>query len=342
MPDLGRLQLILTTLAIAAVGAGVAVLLHFPAAWLSGPTIAVTIASILRLDTRLPPRLFDGVLILLGIVLGAGVTPELLSRAGTWPVSLAGLLVSVVVVQLAVEAFLVRVGGWDRPTAFFASLPGALSYVLAVAAETKADMPKVVVGQSIRLFFLVAALPSIVVAVGHPLPATAVWEVASPQALTVLVAACVAGGLLFRLFRFPGALLAGSFFVGAALHGSGLVAGTLPYPVVVIGFLLLGSFVGSRFYGTDVWFLRQIGAVSIGALAVGLVVAACFAGAVSWLTGIGFAQVLMAFAPGGMDSMTSVAIALHMDSAFVAFHQLVRFVLIALAAPVTARMWFKS
>ncbi|MEO8667042.1 MAG: AbrB family transcriptional regulator [Bauldia sp.] len=341
MPEPGRLPFILMTLAIAGAGAIAAALLHLPAAWLSGAMIAVTVASLCRLDTRLPPRLFDAVLVLLGIVLGAGVTPELVGRVGAWPISLAGLLVSVVVVQLAVETFLVRIGGWDRPTAFFASLPGALSYVLAVAAATKADMPKVIVGQSIRLFFLVAALPSIIVAVGHAPPASAQWNVASLPALIVLVAASVAGGLLFRRLKFPGALLAGSFFIGAALHGSGLIEGTLPYPVVVAGFILLGAFVGGRFWGTDIWLLRQIGAVSVGALAVGLGVAACFAAAIAWLTGIGFAQVLMAFAPGGMDSMTSVAIALHMDSAYVAFHQLARFVLIALAAPITARLWFK-
>ena len=95
MPDFGRLPQILGTLAIAAAGAAVAAVLDLPAAWLSGAMIAVTVASLVGLNTRLPARLFDAVMMLIGIVLGAGVTPDLVSRMSTWPLSLAGLLISV-------------------------------------------------------------------------------------------------------------------------------------------------------------------------------------------------------------------------------------------------------
>ena len=63
------------------------------------------------------------------------------------------------------RSFLVHVSGWDRETAFYAAVPGALSYVIAVAATTSADIRKVAVSQSIRIFLLVAALPAIIVAI---------------------------------------------------------------------------------------------------------------------------------------------------------------------------------
>jgi membrane AbrB-like protein len=327
-------------LAIALVGGAIADSLGLPAAWLSGAMIAVTAASLLGLNTRMPQRLFDAAILLLGIVLGAGVTPDLISHAPAWPVSLAGLLVSIAVIQFAVQTFLMRVGKWDRPTAFFASLPGALSYVLATAAETKADIGKVVVGQSLRLFLLVAALPSIVVATGHIPPAASPIPVGTPGEIALLIAGGIAGGLAARLLRLPGALFAGSFAVSAILHGGGWVVGTLPMPVVIAGFVLLGAFIGSRFSGTDIWFMRQIAAVSLGAFMIGVAIAAAFAVLISRLTGLDFPQVLIAFAPGGIDSMTSLAVALHLDSAYVAVHQLLRFILIALSAPVVARVLF--
>ena len=58
--------------------------------------------------------------------------------------------------------FYVKKAGWDRATAFFASLPGALALVLMLADTAKADMRRVTISQCIRLFFLVAALPAVI------------------------------------------------------------------------------------------------------------------------------------------------------------------------------------
>lgn len=337
MPDLPRPGALALTLAIAAIGAGIAVFIAIPAAPLCGAMIAVTAASLAGLDTRLPRRLFEATLILIGIVLGGGVTPDLVGRVATWPVSLAMLVLSVAAVQIAVQTFFAKVGGWDRDTAFFASLPGALSYVIAIAAETGADMRKVVIGQSMRLFFLVAALPSIVSAIDHAPAVMVIPPMAPPGELVLLVAAGAAGALLFQRLRFPGALLAGSLAASAVLHGGGLVEGNLPYPVIIACFVALGAFVGSRFAGTDIWLLRRIALVSLGAFALATAVAAGFAMAVAAAIDVPLPQVLIAYAPGGLDTMTTLAIALHLDSAFVAAHQLVRFVLIAVTVPLVAR-----
>ncbi|HEX5080165.1 MAG TPA: AbrB family transcriptional regulator, partial [Geminicoccaceae bacterium] len=50
-----------------------------------------------------------------------------------------------------------------------------------------------------------------------------------------------------------------------------------------------------------------------------------------------FSQLALAFAPGGIDVMTALAFSLHLDSVFVAAHQLVRFAMIVLLVPLFAR-----
>ena len=45
------------------------------------------------------------------------------------------------------------------------------------------------------------------------------------------------------------------------------------------------------------------------------------------------AAMILAFAPGGIEVMTIMAFALHLDAAFVAAHQLVRFLMITVYAP---------
>jgi uncharacterized membrane protein AbrB (regulator of aidB expression) len=89
-------------------------------------------------------------------------------------------------------------------------------------------------------------------------------------------------------------------------------------------------------------FLRGIALASLGAFFIGVVVAAIFALGVLLVVDLPVGQVILAFAPGGLDAMIALAVALHMDSTFVAAHQLARFIAVAIAAPFFARRVVKS
>ena len=312
-------------------------MLAVPASWLSGAMVAVTAASLGRLDTRLPAPVVELSFLLIGIALGAGLTPELLRSLGAWPFSLAVLVLTVILVTAGVRGFLVHVSGWDRETAFFAAVPGALSYVIAVADTAGADIRKVAVSQGIRIFLLVAALPAIIVALeggppaARPIPATDWGE------LAILVVVSTVVGVAFRQAKIPAGLFTGSFAGSAFLHGSGLVVGTLPQPAIIFAFVLLGALVGSRFVGTSLGFLGRILFASIGAFLVAVVIALAMAILVALVIDIPVDQAIVAFAPGGLDAMMSLALALHMDTAFVAAHQFARFAGIAFGLPVFLR-----
>lgn len=301
------------TIAIAAAGGGLATLAGMPASWLSGSMIAVTIASLAGLNTRPPVRLIEVVFLLIGAALGSGVTPELVRGVLAWPLSLAGLVVAIVACVVGVRAFLMRVAGWDRQTAFFSALPGALSYVLALASETNADIRKVAASQSIRVFLLVAALPPVILAVEGELAAAAPMATSAPWEIVAVIAAAIAGGLLFRWIGIPAGLLTGAMAGSAILHGTGLVTGALPAPIVIAAFVLLGTLIGSRFVGTDLRFLASILLASIGAFVVATGIALAVAIGVAAVTGVPTDQAIVAFAPGGLDAMMSLSLALNMD-----------------------------
>lgn len=321
------------TLLVAAAGAGLATLLALPASWLTGAMVAVTAASFGRLDTRLPVPLVEFSFLLIGIALGAGLTPELLRGLGAWPFSLAILLLTVIAVTAGGRAFLVQISGWDRETAFFAAVPGALSYVIAVAATTGADIRKVAVSQSIRIFLLIAVLPAIIVAIEGGMPSAPPVITASWRDLALLVIVSTLAGFAFRYLRIPAGLLTGSFAASSFLHGAALVEGTLPQPLVIIAFVLLGALVGSRFVGTSLGFLVKIIGPAFGAFLVATAIACAAALLVAAVIGVPFDQAIVAFAPGGLDAMMSLALALHMDTAFVAAHQFARFAGIAFGLP---------
>jgi uncharacterized protein len=337
VPAWQSLPVLARNLALAAIGGTLATLAGVPASWLTGAMIAVSIASLCGLSTRLPLRLFEAVMLVIGISLGNGITPRFLAEIGSWPLSLAGLAVSVILCQVAVQTFLRRVAGWDRASAFFAGIPGALSYVLILASESHADLGKVAIAQSIRLFLLVALLPSLVLAIEPAPAAAAIVPHAPPAGILLLLLSGVAMGLLFRVLRVPAAMLSGSLAASGFLHGMGWVVGGLPAIVMVVAYVVLGTFVGSRFMGITFGALRRLALASLGAFVVALAVAGTAGFLVAELTGEPISQVLIAFAPGGLDAMTALAVALQMDTAYVAAHQLARFAGIALIAPIVTK-----
>ena len=146
---------------VAAAGGALFALLGLPAAWLTGSMVATVVAASARLPVGLPARLRDAAFLLLGISMGSSATPESVAQIQAWPGSLGLLALSVVATMLAAAVYLERVHGWDRVTARCASIPGAFSAVVVIASSSTADLPRVVLAQSIRIFTLVALMPAI-------------------------------------------------------------------------------------------------------------------------------------------------------------------------------------
>ena len=147
---------LLLTMTIAAAGGALFAALGLPAPWLTGSMTAIVAAAMAGLPVGLPTRLREVAFMLLGISMGSSATPESVAQMQAWPGSLALLALSVVATLFAGAVYLERVHGWDRVTARCASMPGALASVIVMAASSAADLPRVVLAQSIRIFILVA------------------------------------------------------------------------------------------------------------------------------------------------------------------------------------------
>jgi membrane AbrB-like protein len=326
------------TLTIGAIGGAALGLAKFPAGWLSGAIISVAIAAIARRPVRVPHILGQAANIVLGISLGASVTPESVARMSTWPASLAILALAMTCGSIAVVFYLHKVHDWDVMSALFASSPGGLSQALALAAETGADLRSVAMVQAMRVLVLSAGLPLFFAAFGitgsRPMPNAAVATVASMEELAVLIVAATIGAIVAYRLRLPGGLLVGAMAVSGALHATGLVEVNLPLPAQIVAFVVMGSIIGARFVGTDIWLLRQLTVVGLGALAVGTAVMSAFAVAAALLLSLPVGDAVMAFAPGALEAMTTLAFALNLDPAYVGTHHIARLIFVSLVVPV--------
>ena len=138
-----------------------------PAPWLAGSLVATIIALYSNQKLDLPDALRTLAFILLGIQTGTAVNSDTLYRASQWPLSIVCMSVTVGLIVWACMFYYERVRKWNRATAYFSSLPGALSMVILLAGSSGADMRRVTISQCVRLFFLIAALPA-----GHRVPFT--------------------------------------------------------------------------------------------------------------------------------------------------------------------------
>ena len=324
------------SIAVAVLGGFLFHLLGVPAAWLSGSVVATVLLSFAGYGRPMPRPLADAAMLISGATMGAAVTPEALAAIARYPQSLVALVLAVVAITLGSTLWLTRVSGWSRDDALLASVPGALSTVMAVAVDRKAAVASIAMVQSFRLLVLLTVLPSAIVLGGGGagrMVAGGGELVASPVSFALTLGGGLALGLGLERGRVAAPILLGAAMVSTALHATGTAPGVVPPVLATGGLVLIGVFVAGRFHTLDRAAFRRTIPAAAGSFAVGMVVAGLFAVLAAALAGISLADALVAFAPGGLEGMMVLGLVLGLDPLYVGVHHLVRFLGIGLALP---------
>jgi len=312
--------------------------LGVPAAWLSGAAIAAALWGLTGRAVTMPRAMADAAMLISGAAMGAAVTPEAIAAMGRYPGSLVLLVIGVLAISLASTLWLTRISGWRRADAVLASVPGALSTVLAVAADRKAEVASIAIVQNLRLFVLIALLPSIVVATGGGGNVSALIGEGMPVESAGGMAFTLLGGLalgaVFKKLKIAAPILLGATVVSTVSHATEFVTGVIPPVIATGGLVLIGVFIAERFRNIQRSTLRRALTAALGSFMVGMAVAVLFAALAAWVAGVSFANSLVAFAPGGLEAMTVLALILGLDPLYVGIHHLVRFLGIGLVLPV--------
>jgi membrane AbrB-like protein len=328
------------TLFIGAVGGIGLNLAGLPGGLVSGSMLAVAVAALAGRPMRVPLALARPCFVLVGILLGAVVTPETLRGIATWPASIALLVVSSIIMFTATAFYLRLVHGWDPMSALLGASPGSMAQVMALSAEFRADLSGIAIVQVMRVLLIVLGLPA-----GLALFGSAVGPVASARGLTepslrdltILVIVSAGAAIGMQRIRFPGGLMFGSMAGSGVLHGADLVHSSLPWWAGNAAVLTLGAVAGARFVNVGARMLLGYLGAALGSFAVAAAVAASFALLVTALLPFRVADVTVAFAPGAQDTMMVLALAMHLDPVYVGAHHLARFLLVSISVAVVAR-----
>lgn len=322
----------------AAAGGYLFLRLDLPAPWISGGMLGAMLTALARPLPEMHPRLRDVGLLLAGVSMGSGVTPETVALMGKAPLSFVILAVAVIATIWLSSLWLSRMHGWSREDAMLAAAPGALSTVLAIGAARGGDVMGIAVVQTTRLFILIALLPSLVGWIEGPHPsAMTTMPVMSWGVLALMVLGGAALGLLMMAAKLAAGMMLGGALFGAALHGAGIVHGATPAPIAIAGFLLIGVMIATRTRGITWRSARDYAAASAASFFIAVVVGALLAALASWLLNIRLGATLLAFAPGGVEAMTLLSMSLALDPLYVAAHHIARFMGIGLCIP----LWFR-
>jgi membrane AbrB-like protein len=334
------------TLALAAAGGAALGLIGVPAGWLSGSILAVAGASLAGRPMLIPTLLMRAIFVLIGISLGAVVTPETLHGMATYPVSIAVLILAMALISIGGAGYLRLIHRWDNVDAYLAAAPGGMSQVLALGAELGGDLRAIAIVQSIRVVVIAVGLPaglSMLGLVGQAPPrVTGALSIGVLDELAILVAASTVVAIIAYRIRFPGGLLFGAMLTSAVLHGSGLIHAVMPWWAVNTAMVAMGAITGSRFANTPLRMLLNFVGAAFGSFAVAVTIAAAFAAVLISVLSLRAAEVMIAFAPGAVDAMMLLALALNLDPVYVGAHHLTRIFFVSLTMPLVARRTARS
>jgi membrane AbrB-like protein len=321
-------------LALAAGAAGVPSAALF-AALLTGLVWALAVGGMAP-----PRRAIVPAQAVIGAALGSYFELEpLTALGGRWvPVGLvvAGTLAVSLLAGLAVAA----IGGLDRPTALLGLVAGGASGIVAMSDELGADARLVAVMQYARVLVVVLLAPLLMAFAFGERGGSAGGDAAGLAAdLAYTVAACGAGVLVARGIRAPASALLGPLVVGAVLTAAGVLDGArVPGLVQELAFAVIGVQVGLRFTPETI---RRVGRLlPLVLAAVVAMVAACAALAVGLaaLADVRFSDAYLATTPGGIYAVLATAVGSGADTTFVTAVQVLRMLIMVLAAPPLVRL----
>ncbi|MBR0567044.1 AbrB family transcriptional regulator [Azoarcus sp. L1K30] len=340
---LGNIALVLVTLAIGGAAGAAALSIRSPLPWMLGPLFGVALLRVLGAPLMPAPGGRHAGQWAIGTALGLYFTPAVLSllQANLMLVSLiAG---GALIVGLLCAVLTLRLAKVDKPTAFFAALPGGASEMAVLAERFGGAVDRIAAAHALRVMLVVAIVPLGLNWSGahgsdlyQPLAATVV-----PSQLPALVAASLGGGLLLTALRIGNAWVLGPLFGVGILTGLGLSLSALPGWVVNGGQLLIGCSLGCRFSPTFFRaaprFLATAAVSALFAVALGCVLALLAASA----SDTPLATLVLAAAPGGVAEMCITAKVLQLGVPLVTVTHVLRVVVLTLGAPFLYRVFLR-
>lgn len=320
-------------------------LASMPAAWMLGPLVVGIGFACAGAQHRVPRPFIIACQAVIGCLFARAFTPTVVaSLSSHLPVMLVVILMTIAV-SVTCGWLLARISTVAPMTAAFGSTPGNAVTMITMSADFGADPRIVAFMQYIRVIFVVMTASLVARFVFHvnasgtnPLLVNATTsEAASLEAYAETIAVAVLGIFVARAIRFPSPNVVGPLIVGAFLSAFGWVHMDVPVVILDASYLIVGLSIGLLF---TVAALRYVVSVLPQLVATTVALIVFCAGVATALTKWGHVDSFTAYlatSPGGLDSVSIIAVTSGGDIATVLSLQVLRVFVVALICPPLAR-----
>ncbi len=324
---------LIRTLVVGAMGGCLAWWLRFPLPWFLGPLFACAAFNLRGAGLEIAPPARRLGQWMVGTALGLYFTPE----SGARIVALGGPLAAATVYSgfLGLGFFwaLHRFARTDPATAFFGGSIGGATEMSLQGERAGGQLPLMTAGHSLRVLIVVSIIPftyQFLGVHGTDLSLQAA-RVVEPSTLGWLLLVSYVAGWVAARTGIPNGWVLGPLFVVGAAGFAGADWSALPTPLINAGQVLIGMSLGSRFAPGFFRSAPRYLAVMAGATLVGMLLTVAFAWLLALWSGIPFATMVLATAPGGVAEMSLTAKVLQLGVPVVAVFHLVRYILLVVS-----------
>lgn len=333
---------VLSAFATGLVGVAVFHFLSLPLPWLLGPIAGCLVAALAGMRLSGIKSVNDLMRTILGVAVGATLTPAVLATfPSMWP-TLALVPVMVLCIGFVGVPYFRRVWGYDFPTAYYATMPGGLQDMLVFGEEAGGNVRSLSLIHATRVLVIVVALPFLLKSVwsadlDNP-PGAPLTDVPLSD-LGLMVVCAILGWQGAKLVGLFGASILGPLILTAAVTLAGWLENRPPAEAIWAAQFFIGVAIGGKYSGLTVREARRDITAGLGLCLILIVLTVIF---VEAIYGLGLApgmEALLAFAPGGQAELTVLALIVGADAAFVVAHHVLRIFVVILGAPIAARFF---
>lgn len=331
--------------AVAGVGVALFQLLHLPLPWLLGPISSCLLAALLGVPMKGIKPLNDAMRTILGVAVGATLTPAVLASFPSMWSTLLFVPLMVACIGLVGVPYFQRLCGYDFPTAYYATMPGGLQDMILFGEEAGGNVRAISLIHATRIMVIVVALPFLLIGIwdadlSNP-PGAPVREV-PPEELALMVVCALGGWQLAKRVGLFGSSILGPLIAAGAFALAGLLQHRPPAEAVWAAQFFIGMTIGAKYSGVTLAEVRRDVTAALGFCLILILLTLMV---VEAIYGLGLApgmETLLAFAPGGQAELTVLALIVGADMAFVVAHHMLRIFVVILGAPIAARVFRKD
>ena len=310
---------------------------NLPLAWFLGPMLATSLAALMGLKIKMPRLVLSSILILLGLYIGNYIDKDLFSQIHEWALTSVIMLFYILISIFVVSKYLQKYSNYEKKTSIFSSAPGALGPLMILAEDQKSDLSHVATSHLIRLIIIITIFPFFVNSYyveGQLQEVQQNFENQNVYHLFILIIFSIVLILFFNKIKFPAALLAGTLVASGILQITEIASYKISPDIVDYCLLILGSSVGCRFANKTFYEISKNAFHSLVATFLLVFLGLLAAYVASLVIDKNIFSLILSYCPGGIYEVAVIAIFFDLDPEFVAFHHIIRLLLILLIVPI--------